>query len=157
MKSSIKVFLILFFFQISICNAQFTGKKPATNVPVIVVEQFSKKFPLKDPVWFSRYQGDNNQKLVFEGKFILDNRYSATIYNQDGVLLAFTSVVEINELPQKTRDYMKDNFPNYPMVEALLVTSNKNEVTFEIGIFIDKEYIIKVFSNEGDYIKSTKA
>ena len=159
MKNLLSIFIVIFLFQFGISNAQlqYTGKKPESNVPQIVQQEFNKKFPSKDPVWFSRYQGTNNQKLVFEGKFIFDNRYSAAIYDQDGVLLAFTSVVEIKELPQKARDYMNEKFPSFPIVEALLVTSNKNEVTFEVGVYIDREYVIKIFSEDGDFIRSTRA
>jgi hypothetical protein len=160
MKNLISIYVVFFLFQFGISNAQYqyTGKKQEINVPIIVQEEFNKKFPGKDPVWFRRFQGEDNQKLVYEGKFIFDNRYSAAIYDNEGVLLAFTSVVEIKELPQKVQDYMKEKYPNFPIIEALLVNySSNNEVTFELGVYIDNVYIIKVFSKDGDFIKSTRA
>lgn len=159
MKNLLYIYLVFFLFQFGISNAQnqYVGNRPETNVPIIVQEEFNKKFPSQDPVWFSRYQGVNNQKLVYFGKFIFDNRYSSAVYDNEGLMLAFATIVEIKELPQKAQDYMKEKLPTFPIVEALLVTTNKNEVTFEIGIFIDNEYVIKVFTKEGDFIKSTRA
>jgi hypothetical protein len=37
------------------------------------------RFSAKDPVWFSRYQGENNQELVYEAKFIFDDRYCKSV------------------------------------------------------------------------------
>jgi hypothetical protein len=36
-------------------------------------------FSAKDPVWFSKYQGENNQELVYEAKFIFDDRYCKSV------------------------------------------------------------------------------
>lgn len=152
------ILVVLLLFQFTVSDAQNRNKsKLEKNIPEIVLEMFSQKFPSQDPVWFSQYQGRYNQQLVFEGKFIFDNRYSSAVYDKDGNLLAFAATIEKNEIPDKVIKYMNEKFPSFPIAEALLVTRNLNEVTFEIGIYIDNQFVIEVFSENGDFIKSTKA
>jgi len=131
--------------------------KPEKNVPAIVLEKFRTKFPSSDPVWFSQYQGRYDQKLVFEGRFIFDNRYSSAVYDNDGNLVAFAATIEKSEIPNSVLKYMNENYPSFPVIDALLVTRGENEKTYEIGIYIDRQYVIQVFSKNGDFIKSTKA
>jgi hypothetical protein len=47
---------------------------------------------------------------------------------------------------------MEEKYPLLIM-EALMVTSNQQVVTYEIGVYIDNQYMIQVFSKEGDFIK----
>ncbi|TDD97009.1 hypothetical protein [Flavobacterium cellulosilyticum] len=152
------ILVVLFLSQVSVAKAQNTAKsKLDKNVPAIVLEKFSIDFPTHDPVWFSQYQGRYNQKLVFEGKFIFDNRYSSAVYDINGNLLAFTATVDKYELPEAITAYMTANYPSFPIVETLLVTRDMKDVTYEVGIYIDNQLVIEVFSENGDFIKSTKA
>ena len=147
--------LILFT---STANAQiFQGQKPEKNVPNIVQTSFDTKFHSKDVVWFTHYQGRYDNQLVYEGKFIFDNRYSTAVYNREGELIAFVATVEYNEIPLKARQYMKDNYAGRDPVEAVIVTRGKDDVTYEIGVVIDNEYVVKIFSKDGEFIKSTRA
>ena len=149
---------LVLFTQITFLNAQdFTKLKPEKNVPVIVVTEFNQKFPLKEPVWFSQYQGRHDQRLVFEARFIFDNRYSSAVYDKNGGLIAFAAAIEKKEIPSKISEYMVEHFPSFPIIESFIVTRGNNDVTYEIGIFIDNELVIKVFKQNGDFIKSTKA
>jgi len=152
------ILVVLLLFQFTVSDAQISNKsRLERNIPEIVLEMFSQKFPSQDPVWFSQYQGRYDQKLVFEGKFIFDNRYSSAVYDKEGNLLAFATTIDKNEIPEKVIKYMTEKFPSFPIVEALLVTRNLSDVTFEIGIYIDNQFVIEVFSENGDFIKSTKA
>ena len=123
----------------------------------MVSAAFDAKFPKQDPVWFSDYENRYNQKLVYEGRFIFDNRYSTAYYDKEGNMLAFAAQVERNEIPGKALEYMQENFPTFPIVDSILVTTHDDEVTYELGIVVDGEYIVKVFSKEGRFIKSTRA
>jgi hypothetical protein len=159
MKTTIQkmFFAVLFCYALG-TSAQKTGSsKLDSNIPVIVGEIFNATYPGKDPVWFSSYQGDNNQVLVYIAKFIFDKRYCQAIYERDGKQLAFAATVDNKELPLAALNYMNKHYPAFPIVEALLVTDSLKEVTYEIGIYIDYVYVIQVFSKEGDFIKNTKA
>ena len=159
MKTLFKISVfILFLMQLTIASAQnAVALKPEKNIPQVILEAFAKKFPSQDPVWFRQYEGSENQKLRFEAKFIFDNRYSSAIYENEGALIAFAAKIENKEIPQKALQYMNENLPNYPISEALLVTRGGNDITYEIGIYINNQYIIEVFDKEGNYIKRTKS
>ena len=150
-------FIVLFLLQAGFLNAQgLISPKPEKNVPVIVEARFSEKFPRHEPVWFSQYHGRYDNRLVYEGRFIFDNRYSSAVYDRGGNMIAFAATIEKNEIPLKARNYMAENFPTFPIADAMLVTRGMDEVTYEIGIYIDNQLVVQVFSKDGNFIKSTK-
>jgi len=158
MFKTISIFVFVFLVNYGTSYSQSTvSQKPEKNVPIAVSKAFNEKFPVKDPIWFSSYQGRYDQKLVYEGRFMFDNRYSSAIYDSEGILLAFAAKVEYKEIPAAAVKYMNENFPNFRILDSILVTSKTNDVTYELGIMVDGEYIIKVFSDKGDFIKSTRA
>jgi hypothetical protein len=65
-----------------VAQAQNDGSsKIERNVPLVVVDSFYSVFSAKDPVWFSKYQGKNNQELVYEAKFFLKTEISLKTQN----------------------------------------------------------------------------
>jgi hypothetical protein len=40
---------------------------------------------------------------------------------------------------------MEEKYPTFPIMEVLMVTSNQQVVTYEIGVYIDNQYMIQVF------------
>jgi len=153
-----KVVVILILCFVNTISAQIDSKqKPDKNVPLAVTYAFNQKFPSHEPVWFSQYNSRYNQKLVFEGRFIFDNRYSSAIYNTEGNLIAFAATIERSEIPEKVAAYMDKEYPSFPISMALILTRGKNDVTYEMGIYIDNQYVIVVFSETGGFIKTTKA
>lgn len=148
--------LLLFVFQFSNLIAQdIVAPKPEKNVPIIVAEAFQTKFSKMEPVWFTQFQGRYNDKLVYEARFIFDKRYSSAVYNRDGTLIAFAATIEANEIPQKAIDYMKKNYTDRGITDAMMVTRGEKEVTFELGLFISNRFTVVVFDKEGNYIKTT--
>ncbi|WP_026705645.1 hypothetical protein [Flavobacterium soli] len=157
MKNLIKPLLFLLLFQFTNLSAQdLVQKKPEKNIPFIVQQSFEAKFPNNDPIWFSQYQGRYNEQLVYEGRFIFDNRYSSAIYDRDGQLIAFAATIEASEIPEKAIEYMKKNYTNRSITEAIMVTRAKDETTIELGIYIDNQMRIIVFDKKGEFIKSTR-
>ena len=154
--AALLTFLFLITSIISV-SQNVEGQKPEKNVPSVVFAAFNNQFPSQEPVWFSDYQGRYNQQLVYEARFILDKRYSSAVYDKAGGFVALASNVDHKELPLKIREYMTDNFPNFPLMDSILVILRNQEKTYELGIIIDGEYIIKVFSETGEFIKSTRA
>lgn len=156
MKNLIKLSIIVVLFQFSNLFAQdIVPSKPEKNVPILIAESFKAKFPKNEPVWFSQYQGRYNEKLVYEARFIFDNRYSTAVYNRDGNLIAFAATIEANEVPQKAIDYMQKNYAERAVTEAMMVTRGKDEVTFELGIYLSNEFTVVVFDKQGNFIKTT--
>lgn len=158
MLTSLKTILcIIILMHTTITNAQSTQElKQEISVPIIVLEKFTQNFPSIEPVWDINYQGTYNQQLVYKGKFIYNNRSSLVVYDKDGNLLVFAATVEKSEIPDKINKYMTKNFPAFSIVEVLLVTRGTDENTYEIAIYVNDQYVVKVFTKSGDFIKTTK-
>lgn len=155
MKNLIHLSLLFIFFQFSSLFAQdIVAPKPENNVPILIAESFKAKFPQKEPVWFSQYQGRYDNKLVYEARFIFDNRYSTAVYNRDGNLIAFAATIENSEIPEKALIYMKENYPYQTITEAGIVDRGKTS-TVELGIYINNRFTVVVFDKEGNFIKTT--
>lgn len=156
MNKSITILSLFLCFSCSIVFSQnMIGQKPESNIPVIISIAFSEKFPTAEPIWFTNYQGRYNQQLVYEGRFMWNKRYSSAIYDKDGNLLAFVEKIYYDELPENVIKYMKENYPTFPIVDSIRVTTQNKDITYELGILIDGQFVIKVFSEKGDFIKST--
>lgn len=156
MKKLITLSLVLFAFSMSNLFAQdLTPSKPEKNVPIMVAQAFETQYPQKDPVWFSQYQGRYNEQLVYEARFIFDNRYSSAVYNRDARLIAFAATIEASEIPVKAVEYMKNNYTDRGVTDAMLVTRGAKETSIELGIYINNRFTIVVFDKEGNFIKTT--
>jgi hypothetical protein len=156
MKKIIILSTLLFTFSLGQLFAQnLTPRKPERIVPIIVSTAFQSQYQQKDPVWFSQYQGRYNDNLVYEARFIFDNRYSSAIYNRDGRMIAFGATIEASEIPQNAIEYMKNKYSDRGVTEAMLVTRGEKETTIELGIYIDNRFTIVVFDRSGKYIKTT--
>ena len=155
MKNIFKIYVVLLLFCFPTLFAQdIVPRKPESNVPIIVAQNFESKFPKKDPVWFSQYQGRYDNKLVYEARFIFDNRYSAAIYNREGDLIAFTATISTGEIPEKAINYMKEHYPYQTITEAGIVDRGKKS-TVELGIYINNRFTVVVFDKDGNFIKTT--
>jgi hypothetical protein len=81
---------------------------------------------------------------VYEAKFIFDNRYCKSVYDFNGNQIAFAATIDyLNYL--KVLVIYGRKVPTFPIMEALMVTSNQQVVTYEIGVYIDNQYMIQVF------------
>lgn len=158
MKKLTFLFTLIYLLNSISASAQNgVRNKPESSVPNNVSRAFNIQFPSQDPVWFIDYQGRYNQQLVYEARFIIDKRYSSAVYDRLGDFVAFAFTVDYQEIPIKIRKYMNRNFPSFSILDAIFVTLRNNDKTYELGILIDGEYIIKVFSEAGEFIKSTRA
>jgi hypothetical protein len=155
LKSTLLLSCLFLFTFSTVFSQDLVVQKPESNVPAPISAAFAKKFPTSEPVWFSDYQGKYNQQLVYEGRFMYKNRNTSVIYEANGNLIATVVRVDQKELPKKIVAYMNEKFPSFPIRDAALVTAQNNETTYEVGIIINETYVIKVFSEEGDFIKST--
>ncbi|MEC5165868.1 hypothetical protein RCH18_001601 [Flavobacterium sp. PL11] len=158
MSKAILLFFSLFFFtSTTVVSQKLATEEPQLAIPLSVTTDFNLKFPSQEPNWVSSYEGRYNQKLVHEARFIFDNRNSSAIYDNVGDLIAFAAVVERSEIPVEALNYMKEKYPNYSILDTIIVTRGKSDISYELGILVNGQYIIKVFSNKGKFIKSTRA
>jgi hypothetical protein len=157
MKTTYRNVILLLLFCVGFSsNAQNDmSSKIERNIPLIVAERFNTSYPDKNPVWFSRYKGRYDQKLVYEAKFIFDKRYCKAVYDINGNQLAFAATIEYLELPEDARTYMKEKYATFPIAESLLVTDSEKTTTYEVGIYIDNQFVIQIFSSNGTFLNNT--
>lgn len=158
MTNQIKYLVAALLFVTTLVRAQEVHNlKLAKELPQTVEVAFETKFPAHDVVWFTHFQGRYDNQQVYEARFIFDKRYSTAIYSKEGDLIAFMARVDYLEIPEAAREYMRTHFSGRPFIDAVLVTRGGGEVTYEIGIYIENQYVIEIFTKEGDFIRSTRA
>lgn len=158
MTNPIKFLTVVLLFMTTVTMAQEVHNlKIVKNIPLTVQEAFESKFQSNDVVWFTRFQGRYDNQQVYEGRFMFDKRYSTAVYSKSGELVAFMARVDYLEIPEAARDYMKTHFSGRSIIDAVLVTRGGSDVTYEIGIYIDNQYVVQIFSKDGEFIRSTRA
>jgi hypothetical protein len=111
MKTFKNLFFIVFMFWTS--RSKMMSFKIERNVPLVVVDSFNAVFCQRSSL-FSRYQGENNQELVYEAKFIFDDRYCKSVYDFNGNQIAFATV-DYLELPEGK--YMEEKYPLFQLLK----------------------------------------
>lgn len=158
MINKIKYLVVALLFMTAAVKAQEVQTLKITkNIPKTVEEAFETKFAGNDVVWFTHFQGRYDNQQVYEGRFMFDKRYSTAIYSKEGDLISFMARVDYLEIPEAAREYMKTHFSGRPFIDAVLVTRGGSEVTYEIGIYIEDQYVVQIFSKDGEFIRSTRA
>lgn len=71
-------------------------------------------------------------------------------------MVAFVTAIEYTEIPKNARDYLDVNFPGRAIIDSVLVTRGGDDVTYEIGIYLDNQFVVKVFSKNGEFIKGVR-
>jgi hypothetical protein len=84
------------------------SSKIERNVPIVVVDSFYSVFLQRTSLVFE-IPGKNNQELVYEAKFIFDDRYCKSVYDFNGIKLLFAAV-DYLELPVGIREYMEEEY-----------------------------------------------
>jgi hypothetical protein len=89
MKTSFKnLFFIVFFMFGLVAKAQNDGSsKIERNVPLVVVDSFYSVFLLKIQSGFRNTRARIIKELVYEAKFIFDDRYCKSVYDFNGIKL----------------------------------------------------------------------
>jgi hypothetical protein len=62
----------------------------------------------------------------------------------NGKQVAFAATIEYLELPEEARNYMNEHYLTLLLKRYLLLIVVKR-VTYEIGIYVDNQYMIQVF------------
>jgi hypothetical protein len=88
MKTSFKNLFFIVFYVWSCSKAQNDGSsKIERNVPIVVVDSFYSVFLLKIQSGFRNTRARIIKELVYEAKFIFDDRYCKSVYDFNGIKL----------------------------------------------------------------------
>ncbi len=142
-----KIFLIAFGFVFAVSlNAQ------GINVPAKAKEAFSKLFPQAAKVNWGK-----ESKNEFEVSFINRETNMSVVLNGEGKLLETETDIEVNNLPGKVLQFVKEKYPHYKITEAAKIVDSKNVLSYEAEISLGKEKRDLIFDANGNGVVKKEA
>lgn len=123
------------------------------RIPIEVEFAFQKQFPNTTAIWSSTYQGNDQDQLVFIGKFQVNAVKNAAMYYKDGQFKALEISLISNELPRTVKKYLKKNYPKIPINEASKTIDYDGKVIYEVGIINNGAFYDLVFDSEGYFLQ----
>lgn len=138
-----KLFLVIavFLFSVSL-NAQ------DLKVPVIVKDAFKKLYPKATNI-----QWDKEGKNEFEVNFKNENDKISVVFDKGGNLLETETEIEVNNLPEKVLQYVKEKYSDHKITEAAKIVDGKGKTTFEAQITKGKSKKDLIFTEDGQLLK----
>lgn len=144
-------FVLLFLFTGTSTFGQEENEKQI-EIPIAVQNSFEKDFPSENPVWTKDFGGNNSDYLRFNANFKSKNIETLAVYDQLGNLKVVMVSIQINELPKRAVEYLKNEYKNFTITQAAKVRNDKNETKYEVGIIMGGEFYDAVFDNEGYFL-----
>lgn len=129
-----------------------TNMKKVVTPPEKVKFTFEKEYPNKVAVWSEEYVGDDNDELRYEAKFNSDkNTKILASYDILGVVKALETEIPLSQLPPKAQTYLKKNYSPKTIRDAVVVVTDKNITTYEVGIEKDSKFYDIQFDKNGGF------
>lgn len=126
------------------------------KIPIEVEFAFQKQFPNTIVKWSTTYEGDDEEQLIFIGKFEINAIKNAALYYKNGQFKALETSLISNELPIAIKKYMKKNYPKIPITEASKTIDNNAKIIYEVGIMREGAFYDFVFNADGDFLQMLK-
>lgn len=117
------------------------------NVPKVVKDAFSKKFPEAKNVTWETEKG--NYEANWGGKSGKDN---SVLYTPSGQFIEAGKAITIKQLPAPVVSYVKSHYKGTSITEAMQVTNANGKMTYEAEVH-GKDI---VFDDKGNFIKTEK-
>lgn len=118
-------------------------KLKTDEVPQAVRSGFAKAYPNVTGKW-------EKEKNNYEVNFKKSNSELSCVLDASGNILETKTEINISELPQKVRDYVKQQHPNGKIKEAAKIVKADGEVTYEAEV----KGIDLIFNANGDFVKT---
>jgi Putative beta-lactamase-inhibitor-like, PepSY-like len=134
----INTILVLIVF----ANCSYPKK---SDVPAVVLEAFTKKFPEARDVEWSK-EGENE----YEAEFKINNTAKASNFDGDGKWLLTESEIEPSGMPNAVQETILVEFVGFKISKAEKVETLGGEVFYEIQLLTEKEKLEVKISLEGD-------
>ena len=117
------------------------------NVPAVVKDAFTKKFPEASNVTWEKEKG--NYEANWGGKSGEDN---FVLYTPSGKFLEAGKAIAVNQLPAPVISYVKSHYKGASITEAMQVKNADGRVSYEAEVH-GKDV---VFDEQGKYVKTEK-
>ncbi len=138
------VFIVSALFVISI----YAQEKAEVNVPKEVKAAFTKLYPSAQDVKWSEEEDEE-----FEAEFTFNGKDISVVLDKEGTLKETETKIEVSELPQSIRDFVKKNYPDFKLTEAASIEVIGAMMSYEAEISKDGTHKDLLFTKEGQLIK----
>jgi len=133
--------MVIVVYSVSI-NAQ------EIKVPVKVKDTFTKIYPKATNV-----KWEKESKNEYEVNFKNGNDEISVVLDKEGNLRETETEIEINNLPEKVLQYVKEKYSDHKITEAAKIVDNKGKTTFEAQITKGKSKKDLIFTEDGQLLK----
>ena len=130
----------------AISTVGFAQNKEKKEVPTVVNEAFQKEYPNTKVDW-------NIEKDSFEAEFKMNGKNASADYDKAGHKLATEIAIKESELPAKALAYIAATYPNKKIKETAKIIDNKNVITYEAEVKIDKKDSDLIFDASGKFLR----
>jgi hypothetical protein len=136
---------LLTFIAIALCTGSLKAQDLKTkNVPAVVKEALSKKYPEATKVSWEKEKG--NYEANWGGKSGEDNSVQFT---PAGTFIEIVKAIPVTDLPKNIAPYIKEHYKGAKIREAGKVTDAKNTTMFEAEI----KGADLIFDEKGSFLK----
>lgn len=140
-----------------LASISFYGQADTKNQkyvpPVEARLAFEKEFPKSTSEWRLEYGGDDDDEQLYVADFTMQGTKVSAYYNLRGEMQVLEHAVTSSQIPAAIKSYLKKNYPNYKIVEAVKVRDSKMAYTYEIGLQNDSKFYDAVFDDGGDFLQ----
>ena len=140
-----KILITALISSVVFINVSFAQAK--VNVPQVVKEAFTRKFPEAKNVTWEREKG--NYEANWGGQSGEDN---SVVYSPSGKFVEAGKAIPVSELPAPVTNYVKSHYKGTRITEAMRVTNATGEVTYEAEVH-GKDVI---FDEKGKFLNTEK-
>lgn len=140
---------VILFAAIAITSIGCAQSKENKEVPKVVKEAFQKEYPNIKVDWDIDDDG-------FEAEFKMNGKDASVNYNKAGHKLATEIEIKETEMPAKALAYVSTTYPNKKIKETAKITDDKNVVTYEAEVKIDRKICDLIFDASGKFLKLHK-
>ena len=130
----------------AISTVGFAQTKDKKEVPKVVKEAFQKEYPNTKVKW-------DVEKDGFEAEFKMNGKEASADYDKAGHKLATEIEISKTEFPAKALTYIATTYPNKKIKEMAKITDNKNVITYEAEVKIDRKDSDLIFDASGNFLK----
>ncbi len=117
------------------------------NVPTMVKQSFSKKFPLADQVRWTK-----EDSATFEAEFKLNGKEMSANFDEKGIWFETEAEITEEQLPDTIKAALLIHFKDYIIQETTTVEEPGKSLKYEIGINKDKEKLEVIFTVDGQLL-----
>ncbi len=124
-------------------NAQ---KIKTKEVPNSVMQAFGMSYPSQKEVTWNK-DGSN-----YQAQYAKSGEKSVT-YDSTGAMIETEKEIKVSALPPAINEYVKKNYNNYTIKEAIQITASNGVITYETEI----NGMDLIFDSRGMFMKSEKS